>query len=91
MGVYTFVCSVNDTYGNPNSDTVIVTVTDTIPPTITSPADIGYELGAVGNSISWTATDLAPNLYTITNNTVEVASGAWTSGTPITIMWMPYP
>ncbi|NVM01527.1 MAG: hypothetical protein HWN67_04295 [Candidatus Helarchaeota archaeon] len=85
IGTYTFICTVNDTTGNSASDTVIVTVSDSTPPTISAPADIPYELGDTGYSISWTANDLAPNLYVITNNTVEVASGAWTSGVPITI------
>ena len=54
-------------------------------PSLNQPADISYTEGDTGNSISWIATDNNPTIYIITENTVEVQSGSWSSGTPINI------
>jgi len=55
-------------------------------PTITHPADISYNLGAIGNQISWTITDASTGTtsYTIFRNSTSITSGSWTSGVPIT-------
>ncbi|MBN1216076.1 MAG: hypothetical protein JXA99_11635, partial [Candidatus Lokiarchaeota archaeon] len=55
------------------------------PPSINAPADISYQEGQTGNSIAWTAIDDNPTTYTITRNGQQVASGSWSSGSPITI------
>ena len=46
---------------------------------------MNYELGDTGNSITWTATDDNPTTYTVTRGGTQVASGSWTSGSPITV------
>jgi phosphatidylserine/phosphatidylglycerophosphate/cardiolipin synthase-like enzyme len=56
---------------------------DNNPPTISSPADIEYISGSTGNFITWTASDLEPDHYTITRNGTEVANEAW-DGSSIT-------
>lgn len=56
-----------------------------VAPVVDSPADITYEEGTTGHVISWTATDNNPGIYMIYRNSVEVDSGSWTSGVPITI------
>ncbi|MBY8982919.1 MAG: dockerin type I repeat-containing protein, partial [Candidatus Lokiarchaeota archaeon] len=55
------------------------------PPTINHPEDISYQEGETGNEIIWIATDNDPATYTITQNGVQVETGTWTSGSPITI------
>ena len=82
-GIYTYICGVNDTEGNSASDTVIVTVTssEVTPPTfIDPPADITYELGTTGHSITWDPVEANPNLYNITQDGALVASGEWDGG-----------
>jgi len=54
-------------------------------PSINSPANINYQEGDIGNSITWTATDDNPTTYTITRGSTQVASGSWSSGSPITV------
>jgi len=57
---------------------------ETDDPVITGPSDATVANNYTGESISWTATDANPDLYTIWVNTTEVASDvAWTSGTPV--------
>jgi len=56
-------------------------------PTITAPADITYNLGATGHSISWTVTDTSYGVrgYTVYRNGTSVATGSWTNNTAVTI------
>ena len=54
-------------------------------PTLSSPTDINYQQGSTGHSISWIANDDNPNNYVITKDGLNVKSGTWTSGNPITI------
>ncbi len=55
------------------------------PPSINSPSNVNYEVGQTGNSITWTAIDDNPTTYRITRGSTQMASGSWTSGSPITI------
>jgi len=84
-GVYTFNCKVYDKAGNSANDIVEVTVFETINPLIDHPADISYEEGTTGHSISWTATDANPGTYVVYLEGTELGSDSWTSGVPITI------
>ncbi|MBA7591623.1 hypothetical protein ES708_33783 [subsurface metagenome] len=70
---------------NTVSDAVIVSVIDGTDPTLTSPIDISYDEGSTGNEIIWTANDLNPTTYSITNNTVEFDSGNWIDGQTFTL------
>ncbi|MFX0206349.1 MAG: DUF2341 domain-containing protein, partial [Candidatus Hodarchaeota archaeon] len=55
-------------------------------PTIDSPSDVFYEVGATGNTISWTPTDDDPSSYNITRDGSLVRDRAWNmSGETITI------
>jgi len=54
-------------------------------PSVNSPSNVNYQVGDTGNSITWTATDDNPTTYTITRGGTQVASGSWTSGSPITV------
>ncbi len=49
-------------------------------PTIDSPADIQYEAGSTGHSISWHPSDSAPASYQILIDGSQSESGSWTGG-----------
>jgi hypothetical protein len=83
-GVYNYTIVVKDGVLGNLSDTVFVTVTS---PNliITTPNDITYTYGQTGYSISWTVTGYdGSSSYQILRNGTSIASGSWTSGTPIT-------
>ncbi|MFX0045973.1 MAG: hypothetical protein ACFE8Z_09000 [Candidatus Hermodarchaeota archaeon] len=63
------------------TDTVYVTVRDATPPTIDHPADISYEAGHTGNTITWSPSDKNPSNYFIHHNGVEIITGQWNSTT----------
>jgi hypothetical protein len=87
IGTYIYIINFTDIYGNFNNDTVLVKVQDTTAPIIiTTPDDLILELGYSGASISWTATDLNPNTYTILNGSSEIIAGPtpWSSGVLVT-------
>ncbi len=55
-------------------------------PSVSHPPDVQYTFGQTGHSITWTVADsYAGAGYSITQNAVVVATGTWTSGTPIPI------
>ncbi len=84
IGVYNITISLRDEYGYQTSDTVFVTVLDTTSPEIDSPSGLTYEVGAVGNNITWYPTDLRPDSYEILRNGTLIGSGTW-DGTSISI------
>ncbi len=77
LGSHSVMIILHDSSDNYASDTVIVSVTDTIAPTIDSPADVEYELGSTGNSISWDVSDLNPQTYNIHRNGILIKSKSW--------------
>ncbi|UZE93248.1 MAG: right-handed parallel beta-helix repeat-containing protein [Candidatus Nealsonbacteria bacterium] len=85
VGSYNYTIVVTDAFDNAASDTVWVTVEDTVSPVLTSPDDVTYEEGATGYNISWIATDLNPGTYKIYKNGSEIESGTWESGMAVTI------
>lgn len=77
-------------WGDPSTDDgwtwiADVTAVSPAPPTVTSPVDIEYEEGSIGNQISWTATHTNPQTYTVTRDGVSVASAPWVSDEPVTV------
>ncbi len=86
VGVYIYTINFTDSYGQFATDTVIMTIDDTIGPTITdTPSDFNIEFGYTGISISWTATDPHPNTYLIELQGFGIVAGpdSWLSNTPI--------
>ncbi len=83
-GVYYYGIVIADVGGNEASDVVIVTIVDTVKPTIDSPPDIEYEAETLGHSITWTPSDAHPSYYIIHRNGTMVKSGDW-SGSQITV------
>jgi hypothetical protein len=84
-GVYTYVCTVNDTEGQEASDTVIVTISDNTIPILSSPADIIYTEGETGNNIIWVATDTNPETFIVYKDGALYETNTWTSGSSIII------
>jgi len=84
VGVYNFTIYVNDSSGNFAVDTVWFTVEDTTDPNTDSPADDTIELGSTSDDITWTATDLDDDVYSIwKNESIQVTDGSWTTSVPI--------
>jgi hypothetical protein len=87
VGIYSYTIVITDAFANSVTDAVLVTVADTTAPVLTGPADITYGEDPTDPALllSWTATDLYPGTYAIFQNGTEIASGAWTAGTPIVL------
>ena len=86
IGAYNFTIHFEDAYDNDDADTVTITVQDTTDPLIAdSPSDFTINSGYTGKTISWTATDLGPDTYTIELEGTGVVSGpiVWSSGVAI--------
>jgi hypothetical protein len=58
-----------------------VVVDTTAPVFVSTPSDISYLVGASGNSLNWTATELYPNQYQLWIDGVLDSSGAWDGST----------
>jgi len=87
VGVYNYTVNFVDYFGNFITDRVVFTVEDTTDPDIISaPSDFTMEAGDTGQNLSWTATDVNPNAYTIELQGSGIVAGptAWTSGVAIT-------
>ncbi len=77
VGSYSYVLNVTDVGSNVASDTVAVIVSDGTLPLIDSPANITYDEGTTGHSITWNPSDLNPMNYTIYRDGVPVKTGSW--------------
>ncbi|MHA2100122.1 MAG: hypothetical protein ACW99A_15715, partial [Candidatus Kariarchaeaceae archaeon] len=82
---YNFTIVLIDLAGNVIADTVIIDVVDTTDPTVNNPSDFSYEEETSGNNITWIATDFNPLNYFIYRDGIQIASGFWSSGSPIVI------
>ncbi|NPD88215.1 MAG: S8 family serine peptidase [Asgard group archaeon] len=89
-GVYEYSISFVDLYGNEMTDSVIVTVVDTIAPIIPyPPEDIILKPGKGdakdGFEITWIALDSFASHYELYLNNELISTGGWQSGIPIYI------
>ncbi len=86
IGTHIYTITATDAEGLSSTDSVNVIVSEAtnVAPSVTSPADIEYLLGATGNSISWTLTDSNPATYTITGPSGTSAPVTWANGAVIT-------
>jgi hypothetical protein len=85
-GRYNATLVASDGYGAATQGTSWVAVAD-VPPAITaSPANVTYEVGTPGASITWTvAAAFARNpTYALFRNGTQVGAGAWASGVSFT-------
>ncbi|MFW9961772.1 MAG: hypothetical protein ACFFDV_12190, partial [Candidatus Thorarchaeota archaeon] len=84
LGNYVFTILVCDSSNNLASDSVLVTVVDTVAPMINHPSDVFINLGTGSIELSWGPTDLLPFVYEVYQNGTLVSSGIWRSGGNIT-------
>ncbi len=82
-GDYSFTIIVFDNYGHSSSDTVLVHVQDTMPPTINSPPDIVFEESTTGNYIIWSANDTNPYSYELKRDDEVIGAGSWEINTQL--------
>ena len=81
LGLFNYTIFVNGTSGNNKTDTVMVTIYDSVP-TIDSPNDISYIHGETGNYIVWNPSSINPAEYEIYRNEILYFSDTW-DGSPI--------
>ena len=79
VGTYNYTIIATDVGSNTAVDTVHVIVYDGTSPTIDSPADVSFDEGATGYSITWDPSDLNPVSYIVYKDAVLVKSGSWNS------------
>ncbi|MBD3158964.1 MAG: hypothetical protein GF309_09270 [Candidatus Lokiarchaeota archaeon] len=84
VGFNTVRIEVHDQAGNYAIDEVEVTVTVAGAPSIDHPADIEYDEGSTGHSITWNPDDVSPDSYVVFRNGSEEESGNW-DGSSITV------
>jgi microcystin-dependent protein len=87
VDVHSLVINISDLDGNYATDSVTITIEDTIDPVITAtPSDVTVESGYTNQSVSWTATDLLPDTYKIEleGSGIVVDHTDWVSGDPVT-------
>ncbi len=77
VGTYNYTLVVNDTIGNSDRDTVMVSVEDITPPVVTGSTDITFEFGESGHEINWTLTDSYPATYEVLLNGSRITTGVW--------------
>ena len=67
--------AINDNNGNYYP----FTITDNVPPLLTTSSDFSYEMGSNGHDLYWNATDLDPSVYSIYRNGTSVDSNSWSN------------
>ncbi|MHA1370168.1 MAG: hypothetical protein ACTSRA_10690 [Promethearchaeota archaeon] len=77
-----FIEGFTETFGPGLDDAFLSRWTIDYLPVISTPPDINYIYGSIGNSISWTVTDAdtGATSFTIYRNSTTVSSGSWTPG-----------
>ncbi len=87
VGVYDIQITVTDSEGNVLTESITITVEDTVAPIIfTSPDDIQYTVGETGNVAIWTVEDLDPGRYTVSFDDGVVNAYTWTQSNPILVI-----
>lgn len=85
-GVYNYTIDYNDLHGNPSTDEVIITLTDSMDPTCNSLSDTSYEANS-SNTLDWVIVDNAPPGYyhVLKNGTDYVNWVGWTNNTNLMV------
>ncbi|TFF92878.1 hypothetical protein EU546_06980, partial [Candidatus Thorarchaeota archaeon] len=83
LGLHTLLVSARDAHGNANAFTVSIRVgpLDDIAPSVSSPANITYTYGEIGNQITWEVADEYPGEYSVLRNGTIVALRQWETDT----------
>ncbi|MHA1633824.1 MAG: Ig-like domain-containing protein [Candidatus Thorarchaeota archaeon] len=86
LGQHDIDVIVHDLAGNTQSDTIDVTVVDTIHPIVDEPPDFEFVEGWIDQVITWQVSDLRPDSFEILVDGSQIHSGPWTlSSTTIEI------
>lgn len=88
QGTYNLTIVFEDAYGNNVSNTIWITVVaDTTSPIILQqPSNVTYQLGATGNTLSWTVIDnRGPANYSLYIDNVFATANSWQNNTKITL------
>lgn len=85
IGVYNYICFVNDTSGALNYSSISVTIINHEPQIVNNVNDFTINIGAVGYSLSWNVYDLDGNTdsYWIERNSIRIDEGTWNNDTDI--------
>ena len=84
LGEYNYTMIATDFSGKTVSDTVIVTVEDTI-----APHFLSVQYANDSNTITWIAEDRNPSSYVVYKDGEEISSGDWLSEGKITVVVIP--
>lgn len=76
-GVHNVTLVVIDAYGNRAQDTVMVTISAGVGPSVSGPSSLSYEEGSLGNWINWTCSDQNPSTFTVKRDGHFIISGSW--------------
>ncbi|MHA1929298.1 MAG: ABC transporter substrate-binding protein [Candidatus Thorarchaeota archaeon] len=79
LGINIFTITVTDTDFASASDTVFVSVVDSLLPGLNHPADFSFVNGTTGNELEWSPSGVGPFAYSIYVNDVLIESGSWSS------------
>jgi hypothetical protein len=85
VGSYNFTIEAFDIVGNSVLDTVMVTVEDTMFPSVPKIEDFIIEQELDGNNITWHAFDYSPDFFWIYINRTQELNGSWTNEIPIVL------
>jgi len=86
LGLHTIDVIVHDNAGNTQTDTIDVTVVDTMHPIVDEPPDFEFVEGLINQIITWQVSDLRPDSFEVLVNGSQIHSGPWTlSSTTIEI------
>ena len=78
IGTYVLGISVWDMEYNNLKAWIIITVSDTVHPTISSPQDMNITRGSKGNTLTWELFDLNPVRYQVFRNNILLEAAEWT-------------
>ena len=85
VGTYEFSIEVRDLFGNNITDVVYISVVDTTAPGTDTPSDLIYELGSIGNNLTWSVSEFSLYHYRITGNGTTIGWSEWSNATFVTI------
>ncbi|MCH8907358.1 MAG: hypothetical protein IH840_09745, partial [Candidatus Heimdallarchaeota archaeon] len=80
LGDHVYRLFVYDELGNFADDVVVVTVSDSVSPSINPGGDVTIETGTVNNVLLWDLTDFHPDTYELSFQGTVIETGTWLSG-----------
>ena len=73
-GVYSFLLTIEDGYGESISDTVLVEVMNTAPIFLDKPSDLSFEIGTIDHNLTWRFSDISTlnSTYSLTRDGIPI-------------------